>query len=75
VFRFPSVMHEQIHSYGYKYFYRVTPKCAHRVVYRGYMHNPKNKSLGSNLDFVRAFLGLQSPMLEEVNEIKKNINY
>ena len=63
VYRFPSIMLPQIHAYGYKFYFRLKPKCAQRVIYRGYMRNKKNKSLGPNLDFIRAFSGFDSPML------------
>ena len=42
VFRFPSVLLPQIHGYAYKYYYRLTPKCAHRVIHRGYMRSKNN---------------------------------
>lgn len=75
VYRFPSVMWPQIHGYGYKYYFRLTPKCAHRLIYRGYMRNKKNKSLGPRLDFIRALSGFESPMLDDVQEIKRKIDY
>ena len=65
----------QIHGYAYKYYFRLTPKCAHRVIYRGYMRDKRNRSLGPNLDFIRAFSGYESPMLKDVNELKKRIDY
>jgi len=75
VYRFPSIMLPQIHGYAYKYYFRLTPKCAHRVIYRGYMRDKRNRSLGPNLDFIRAFSGYESPMLKDVNELKKRIDY
>jgi len=51
--RFPFIMKETMHTYSYKYLFRLTPKCANRVILRGYMK--RNKSLGPELDFDRAF--------------------
>lgn len=75
VYRYPITILPQTHGYGYKYYLRITPKCAHRVIHRGYMRNKKNKSLGRNYDFIRAFSGFESPMLQDVKEIKKRIDY
>ena len=67
-----SIFHtDALHIYRYRYIYRVKPHCAHRMVKRGYMHNPENKSLGKGVDFERAYLGLKSPLLENVQKIKQ----
>ena len=69
VYRFPSIMWQKVHGYGYKLYFRLTPKCAHRVIYRGYMRNKLNKSLSPSFDFRRALSGYDSPMLQDVKEL------
>lgn len=59
---------EPDHYYRWRYIYRITPKCAHRMIKRGYLYNPENTSLGKSVDFERAYLGLKSQYFDEVQK-------
>jgi len=54
------------HNYRKRHIFRILPKeeCLGRMIKGGYYKN--NKSLGLTNDFERAFMGYDSPMLEEV---------
>lgn len=60
------------HKYRKRSIFRIKlePECVSRMIKRGYYKN--NKSLGASNDFERAFMGFNSPMLKEINQIKEN---
>ena len=63
------------HYYRYRFIYRLKPykKCTKRLIKRNYMKgNREMGSLGKSYDFDRAYLGYDSPYLEQVNKIKNN---
>ena len=59
---------DSLHIYRYRHIYRLNKKCRFRMIKRGYMK--KNISLGTSMDFDRAFMGYSSPYLGNVYEAK-----
>lgn len=60
----------ELHEYKYRHILRILPykRCLKRLIKKGYYRG--NKSLGPSTDFERAFAGFDSPLLDQVNEIK-----
>lgn len=58
----------QAHTYGYKYIYRITERCQHRIVKRGYHSGNREHGQGIRTDFDRAFQGYESTLSAKVNQ-------